>query len=80
MTLHIQLPIWPLITEVALCKLSIAIEASLLQDGAEPRPSAYPIFRRVYLLLCLAPCQMPHYYKSSSLRRLGHQQIPSGST
>ena len=32
MTLHIQLPIWPLITEVALCKLSIASEASLLQD------------------------------------------------
>ena len=46
LTLHIQLPIWPLIMEVALCKLSIASEASLLQDGAEPGPSAYCIFRR----------------------------------
>ena len=26
MTLHIQLPIWPLITEVALCRLRIASE------------------------------------------------------
>ena len=72
MTLHIQLPIWPLIMEVALCKLSIASEASLLQEGAEPGLSSYPIFRRRYLPLCSAPCQMLHSYKSSSLRTLGH--------
>ena len=38
MTLHIQLPIWPLITEVALCKLSIASEASLPQDQLKLGP------------------------------------------
>lgn len=38
MTLHIQLPIWPLITEAALCKLSIAREASLLQDQLKLGP------------------------------------------
>ena len=80
MTFHIRLPTWPLIMEVALCKLSMASEASLLRDGAEPGPSAYPIFRRGYLPLCSDPCQMPHCYKSSSLRSLWHQQIPLGST
>ena len=80
MTLHIQLPIWPLITEVALCKLRIASEASLLQDGAEPGPSAYPIFRRGYLPLCSALCQMPHCYKSSFLRTPGHVGSPLAST
>ena len=38
MTLHIQLPIWPLITEVPLCKLSIASEASLPQDQLKLGP------------------------------------------
>ena len=38
MTLHIQLPIWPLTTEAALCKLSIAREASLLQDQLKLGP------------------------------------------
>ena len=80
MTLHIQLPIWHLIMVVALCKLSIASEASLLQDRAEPGPSAYPIFRRWYLLLFSAPCQMPHCYKSSYFRILRHRWIPLGST
>ena len=46
MILHIQLHIWPLIMEAALLKFSIATEALLLQDGAEPGPSAYPIFKR----------------------------------
>ena len=80
MTFHIQLPIWRLIMKVALCKLSIASKASLLQDGAEPGPSAYPIFRRGELPLCSAPYQMSHCYKSSSVRTLGHIGSPLGST
>ena len=36
MIVHIQVSIWHVMTEVALCKLSMASEASLLQDGADP--------------------------------------------
>ena len=40
MIVHIQVSIWHLIMEVAVCKVSMASEASLLRDGAEPGHSA----------------------------------------
>ena len=80
MIVHIQVSIWHVMTEVALCKLSMASEASLLQDGAEPGPPAYPICRKGYFLLCSAPCPIPPCYKSSIFRTLRHRWIPLEST